>query len=173
MGYATVPNITLLNYKLIDWYIYIYIYLKNHFYLGCSTFTSVSNKYEPLLFIRKPTKHEVNCKINYDNKTPFSLYHLLISSEEKTGLNNSNKFCMFVSWIQFYHRITELLMVWAVRDLKVHLVPSPLPWAIPLPLESGCSRSHPTWPGTLLEMQHPEILWAICVSLPSQERISS
>ena len=46
-------------------------------------------------------------------------------------------------------------MVWVGRDLKDHLVPTPLPWAGTLSAKSGCSKPHPTWPSTLPGMGHP------------------
>jgi len=43
-----------------------------------------------------------------------------------------------------YHR-----MVWVGRDLKDHLVPSPLPWTGTPFTRPGCSKPCPTWPWTL------------------------
>ena len=66
-------------------------------------------------------------------------------------------------------------MVWVGRDLKHHLVPTPLPWAGTLSTRPGCSELHPTWPWTLPGRGHPQLLWATCSSIspPSWWRISS
>jgi len=42
------------------------------------------------------------------------------------------------------HRI-----VWVGRDLKDHLVPTPLPWAGTAYTRPGCSKPYPAWPWTL------------------------
>jgi len=59
------------------------------------------------------------------------------------------------------------------RDLKDHLVPTPLPWASST--RPGCSELHPTWPWTLPGRGHPQLLWATCASAspPSWWRIST
>jgi len=41
-------------------------------------------------------------------------------------------------------------MVWAERDLKDHLVPTPLPWAGTPSTRPGCSKPHPTQPWIIL-----------------------
>jgi len=40
-------------------------------------------------------------------------------------------------------------MLWVGRDLKDHLVPTPMPWAGTPSTRPGCSELHPTWPWTL------------------------
>jgi len=53
-------------------------------------------------------------------------------------------------------------MVWVRKDLKNHVVPSPLPWAgTP---STSCSKTHPTWLWTLPGRGHPEIVWETCAS---------
>ena len=37
-------------------------------------------------------------------------------------------------------------MVWVGRNLKDHLVPTPLPWTGTSSTRPGCSEPHPTWP---------------------------
>jgi len=50
-------------------------------------------------------------------------------------------------------------MVWVERDLKDQHVPTPLPWAGTPSTRPGCSKPHPTWPGTLPGRRHPQLLW--------------
>jgi len=66
-------------------------------------------------------------------------------------------------------------MVWVGRDLKEHLVPTPLPRAVTSSPRPGCSELHPTRPLTLPGRGHPQLLWATCssVSPPSCWRNSS
>jgi len=51
-------------------------------------------------------------------------------------------------------------MVWVGRDLKDHLVPTPLPWAGAPSTRPGCSELHSNWPWTLPGRGHPQLLWA-------------
>ena len=51
-------------------------------------------------------------------------------------------------------------MVWAGRDLKDRLVPTPLPWAGTPSTRAGCSEPRPTWPGMFPGMGHLPPLWA-------------
>jgi len=48
-------------------------------------------------------------------------------------------------------------MVWVGRDLKDHLVPTPLPWAGTPSTRPGCSKPHPTWPWTLPGTGQPQL----------------
>ena len=50
-------------------------------------------------------------------------------------------------------------MVWVGRDLKDHLVPTPLPWAGTPSTRPGCSKSHPAWPWTLPGRGQPQLRW--------------
>ena len=61
-------------------------------------------------------------------------------------------------------------MVWVGRDLKDHLVPTPLPWTGTPSTRPGCPKPHPTWPWTLPGRGRPQLLWATCSSAspPSQ-----
>ena len=80
------------------------------------------------------------------------------------------------------HRIIESLnglgwvgwvgLGWVGRDIKAHLILTPLPCAGTHPTIPGGSKPCPTWPWTLPGIQgQPELLWA--PSLPSEGRISS
>jgi len=51
-------------------------------------------------------------------------------------------------------------VVWVGRDLKDHLIPTPLPWAGTPSTRPGCSEPHPTWPWTLPGRGQPQLLWA-------------
>jgi len=51
-------------------------------------------------------------------------------------------------------------MVRVGRDLKDHLVPTPLTWAGTPSTRSGFSKPHPAWPWTLPGRGHPQLLWA-------------
>jgi len=66
-------------------------------------------------------------------------------------------------------------MVKVGRDLKDHLVPTPLPSAGTSSTRPGCSELHPTWPWTLPGRGQPQLLWETCsrASPPSWGRISS
>jgi len=55
-------------------------------------------------------------------------------------------------------------MVWVGRELKHHLVPTPLPWAKTASTRPGCSKPHPAWPWTLPGRGQLQILWATCSS---------
>jgi len=55
-------------------------------------------------------------------------------------------------------------MVWVGRDLKDHLVLTPLPWAGTSSTRPGCSELHSTGPSTLPARGHPQLLWAISSS---------
>ena len=56
-------------------------------------------------------------------------------------------------------------MVRVGRDLKAHLVPTPLPSAGTPSTRPGCSELHPAWPWTLPGRGHPQLLWATCSSV--------
>jgi len=47
------------------------------------------------------------------------------------------------SLIYCHHRIR---VAWVEKDLKVHLVSTPLPWAGLPTTRSGCLEPHPVWP---------------------------
>jgi len=66
-------------------------------------------------------------------------------------------------------------MVSVGRDLKDHLVPTPLPSAGTSSTRPGCSELHPAWPWTLPGRGQPQLLWADCSSASptSWWRISS
>jgi len=61
-------------------------------------------------------------------------------------------------------------MVWVGRDLKDHIVPTSLPWAVTLSTTPGCSNLRPAWPWILPGRGHPQLLRAISssASLPSE-----
>ena len=48
------------------------------------------------------------------------------------------------------------------RNLKDHLVPTPLPWAGTLSTIPGCSKPCPSCPWTLPGIGQPQVLWTIC-----------
>ena len=64
-------------------------------------------------------------------------------------------------------------MVRVGRDLKDHLVPTPLPWAGTSPTRPGCSELHPACLWTLPGRGQPQLLWTTCASVwpPSWGRI--
>jgi len=66
-------------------------------------------------------------------------------------------------------------MVWVGKDLKDHLVTTPLPWAWTSSTRPGCSELHPACPWTLPGRGHLQLLWATCSSVapPSWWRIYS
>ena len=47
-------------------------------------------------------------------------------------------------------------MDWVERDLKDHLVSTPLPWAWSPTTRPSCPELHPAWPPG---MGHPQIKW--------------
>lgn len=51
-----------------------------------------------------------------------------------------------------YWKIVEWFGL-GLRDLKDHLVPTPLPWAGKSSARPGCSKLRPTWPWTLSGME--------------------
>jgi len=51
-------------------------------------------------------------------------------------------------------------MVWVGRELRDHLVPTPLPQSGTPPTRPGCSKPHPTWSWTLPGRGHPQLHWA-------------
>jgi len=52
-------------------------------------------------------------------------------------------------------------MVRVGRDLKDHLVPTPLPWTGTSSTSPRCSELHPTWPWALPGRGHPQLLWTM------------
>jgi len=48
-------------------------------------------------------------------------------------------------------------MVWVGRDLKDHLIPTPLPWAGTSSTRPGCPKPHPAWPWTLPGRGQPQL----------------
>ena len=59
------------------------------------------------------------------------------------------------------HRIIE----WVGRDLRDHLVPTPLPWTrLPTTMSGtrSCPRPHSAWPWAPPWMGHPQLLWVAC-----------
>jgi len=55
--------------------------------------------------------------------------------------------------------------VWVGRDLKDHLLPTPLPWAGTPCTRPGCSEPHPTWPWALSGKGQPQLLRATYYSV--------
>jgi len=55
-------------------------------------------------------------------------------------------------------------MVWVAGDLIDHLVPHSLPWAGAPSTRPRCSKLHATWPWTLPDMGHPQLLRTTCSS---------
>lgn len=81
------------------WHAHIYIW-KIIFILAVPPLPQCLTNINNYFSLENLQNTKFSCKIIYDNnKTPISLYHLLTSSEEKTGLNISDRFCTFVSWI--------------------------------------------------------------------------
>jgi len=60
-------------------------------------------------------------------------------------------------------------MVWVGKDLKDHLVRTPLAWAGTPSARPGCSKPHPTWAWTLPGRGQLQLLRETCsrASLPS------
>jgi len=52
-------------------------------------------------------------------------------------------------------------MVWDGRDVKDHLVPTPVPWWGTASTRPDRSKLHPTWPWKLQGRGHPQLLWEL------------
>ena len=61
------------------------------------------------------------------------------------------------------HRILE--WYWVGRNLKDHLVPTPVSWTGTPSTKPGCSKPCPTWPWALPGRGQPQPLWATCSSI--------
>lgn len=75
--------------------------------------------------------------------------------------------CPAVKWGICRHLCKNHRMPWVGRDLRDQLVPTPPPWAGTRSTKPACSKPHSTWPWTLTEMEHPQLLWAACSSASS------
>lgn len=97
---------------------------------------------------------------------PQSLFHVWKMSLQAIAPNLLSKLLLIFPYqLSWNHR-----MAWVGRNLKDHLVSTPLRWTGTPFTRPGCSGPHPTCPWTLPEMGHPQFLWAPCsdVSPPSQ-----
>lgn len=52
-------------------------------------------------------------------------------------------------------------MIWLKRDLKDHLIASPLTWD--LSTREGCTKPHPSWQWMVFDSRHGELWWALSV----------
>lgn len=59
---------------------------------------------------------------------------------------------------QSFPKFVKSYVAWVGRDLKCHLVPTPLLQAGIISTRPGCTKLHPTWPHP--GMEHPQLLGA-------------
>lgn len=74
----------------------------------------------------------------------------------ESRISVSAKFCWVGRsfWPVFtYHGMMESWMLWLGRDIKIHPVPIPFPWA---GTSSTKPELHPAWPGTIPGVEHSQ-----------------